>query len=210
MTYLKTALAILTCSGAANAADFETSFYMGSQSAPHSIVSVDGQEQSVGWEGRSFSPPPYYGLKAMWWQTSGWGFGAELTHTKVYANKADREALGFDRMEFTDGHNIVTANLSRRWDNAWNAYTPFVTAGVGVAIPHVDIEKNGEHTFGYQLTGPAVRLGAGISCDFSDTLGWFAEYQMTYSQNKAELDGGETFETKMVPNAINLGLPYKF
>ncbi|UZD90606.1 outer membrane protein [Cognatishimia activa] len=202
------------------AAEMEVSFYMGTQSSPHAVISgtLDGTagtavDRTVAWEGRSFTPPPYYGVRGVYWRESGWGYGLELTHAKVYASDADRTALGLDSLEFTDGHNIITANIHRRWEDRWwnGRLTPFVTAGLGVAVPHVDIQPTGDaHTFGYQLTGPAARLGVGVSIDLTEKISAFTEYQITYSDNKVELDSGGTLETSLVTNALNFGVSYSF
>lgn len=199
------------------AAEMEVSFYFGSQSVPHSVLSgdLDGTpvNRTIAWEGKSFSPPPYYGVKAAYWRYSGWGYGVELTHAKAYASDADRAALGLDTLEFTDGHNIITANIHRRWEDLWwnGRLTPFVTAGLGVAVPHVDIQPTGEaHTFGYQMTGPAARLGVGVSMDLTERMSAYTEYQFTYSDNKVELDSGGTLETSLITNALNFGISYSF
>ncbi len=121
--------------------------------------------------------------------------------------------MGLNNLEFTDGHNIITANIHRRWKDRWwqGRVTPFVTAGIGLAVPHVDIEPvGGPSTFDYQVTGPAARLGAGVSMALTERVSTFAEYQFTYSDNKAKLDGGGTLKTKLITNAINVGISYHF
>jgi lipid A oxidase len=199
------------------AAEVEISGYFGSQTLPHSRLTGDiasvPVNRLVEWEGKSFTPPPYYGARAVYWRESGWGWGVELTHAKAYASDVDRTALGVDRLEFSDGHNILTANVHRRWDNQWwnGRLTPFVTAGVGVAVPHVDIQPTGgPRTYGYQLTGAAVRLGAGVSMALTENISAFTEYQFTYSDNTVDLDGGGTLNTELLTNAVNFGLSYSF
>ena len=222
MKTLRTALAALVALVAVPAqAEMELSFYLGAQTSPHSRLTgsadIGGVPTAINrlitWEGRSFETPPYYGLKAMWWQESGWGYGVEMTHAKAYASDADLTALGFDRLEFTDGHNILTANLSRRWEGVWmdGRLSPFVTGGLGIAVPHVDVLPTGEaRTFGYQLTGPAARFGAGVSMDLNEKWAAYAEYQFTYSQNKFDLDSGGSLEAEIITNAINVGLTRSF
>lgn len=191
------------------AAEIEISLYGGFQSAPHSTVthSLDGDD-FVKWEGRSFEMPPYYGLRATWWRNDKWGIGVELNHAKVYAD--DPASYGYDRLEFTDGHNIVTLNLWRRWQND-TRWTPYVGAGLGVAVPHVDVQPTGEaHTFGYQLTGPAIQAVAGVSYELNERWSVFGEYKGTYSQNEADLDSGGTLSTDLITNAINLGVSLRF
>lgn len=197
-------------------AEMEVSVYTGWQTAPHSRISGDypggGEyDELIGWEGKSFEMPPYYGVRGTWWRNDKFGFGLEFTHSKVYAPDDEREAAGFDSLELTDGLNIVTVNAYRRWQDQWSGLTPYVGGGLGLAIPHVDIETtDGDKTFGYQVTGPAIKLIAGASYDLNDRYAVFGEYQFTRSWNEADLDGGGTFESNINTNAINVGLSYKF
>lgn len=198
-------------------AETELSLYIGWQTAPHSRV--EGSDpvagvfsRAIGWDGKSFEMPPYYGGRITFWRTESFGWGFEATHAKAYMPAADRAALGFDRFELTDGHNIVTVNAQRRWKDRWGGFTPYVGAGLGVAIPHVDVQATGggPRTFGYQLTGPAVRLFAGASYDITENWAAFGEYQFTASWNDVDLDSGGSFETDLYTNAINLGVSYRF
>ena len=198
-------------------AETEISVYTGWQTSPHSRISGDfpgtGAEYDalIGWDGKSFEMPPYYGVRGTWWRSENLGFGIEFTHAKVYAPDSERNALGFDRLEFTDGLNIITANAMYRWPDQWGAITPYVGGGLGIAVPHVDVETaSGFKTFGYQYTGPAARLTAGISYDLNDRYAVFGEYQFTYSSNAADLDGDGSLRTNIITNAVNLGLSLKF
>ena len=206
------AVALLMLSfGVANSAqaEVELSFYSGTQSAPHSIIndSVLG-EGRVKWLGKSFEAPIYAGLRATWWKSETWGFGVEVNHAKVYSeNKA---ALGYDVLEFTDGLNLITANVFRRFPNA-GRFTPYVGGGLGIAVPHVEIQRAGEsRTFEYQLTGPAAILVFGTSYELTDKWSLFAEYKGSYSQNTAKVDAGGTLKTNIVTNALNFGVSYSF
>lgn len=193
-------------------AEIELSVYSGVQDAPHGKIRQSGlAPQSVSWQGRSFEMPPYYGLRLTWWRSETLGFGLDINHAKVYARNPT--ALGFDRLEFTDGLNIVTVNAWRRWPGAMakGRMTPYVGAGIGLAVPHVDIQPTGSaHTFGYQITGPAAQAVAGVSWQLSDTWALFTEVKATYSRNTAKLDSGGTISTNVVTNALNLGLSYRF
>ena len=206
------AVALLMLSfGVANSAqaEVELSFYSGTQSAPHSIIndSVLG-EGRVKWLGKSFEAPIYAGLRATWWKSETWGFGVEVNHAKVYSeNKA---ALGYDVLEFTDGLNLITANVFRRFPTA-GRFTPYVGGGLGIAVPHVEIQRGGEsRTFEYQLTGPAAILVFGTSYELNDKWSLFAEYKGSYSQNTAKVDAGGTLKTNIVTNALNFGVSYSF
>ncbi|WP_026758521.1 outer membrane protein [Sediminimonas qiaohouensis] len=198
------------------AAEMELSLYSGVQTLPHSNLSgtypAGGSfSRHVKWNGKSFAAPPYYGARAMWWRPSNIGWGVEFTHAKAYASDADMNALGFSSLEFTDGHNLITVNVMKRWPDRWGGFTPYAGAGLGVAVPHVDATTTGgSRTYGYQLTGPAARLTAGAKYDLNDKWAVFGEYQFTYSDNDVDLNGGGSMKTTLITNALNFGLSYKF
>ena len=198
-----------------NAQSLEISVYGGIQSSPHSRVtgkhSTAGAQYSelVGWEGKSFDAPIYYGVRATFWLSNKLSYGAEFTHTKAYAPSSALQSTGFDRLEFTDGHNIITLNINRRWNlGEFNSYS---LIGLGIAMPHVDaLPSGGLHTFEYQYTGPAVRAALGLSRKLNENFSIFTEYQFTASDNKVSLLNGGTLNTKLLTNAVNVGISYNF
>ncbi|MFW2588694.1 outer membrane protein [Sagittula sp. SSi028] len=201
----------------AAAAETELSFYTGWQTLPHSRISGElpngggDYDELVGWKGDSFAAPPYYGARAMWWQPSGLGFGVEYTHTKAYADDDTLDTLGFSQLEFTDGHNVLTANVHKRWEDRWGNITPYVGGGLGIAFPHVDADhESGSNTYGFQVTGPAVRLTAGASMPINDRFSVFGEYQFTYSTNEGDFEDGGSFDTDIKTNALNIGVSLNF
>src|SRR5690606_36240710 len=121
------------------------------------------------------------------------GLGVEGTHTKAYASSADQAAIGTERLEFTDGHNIFTANVMKRFPSAFagSNFTPYLGAGVGLAVPHVDIQAIGasNRTYGYETTGIALRGIAGMKYAITDNWSVFGEYQIVWSDNDATIDG---------------------
>lgn len=209
-------LATLAFTQAAAAGDIEISLYGGAQEAAHSYISgTDPGGAGVfdlvaGWEGRSFSMPPYWGARATWWMSDTIGFGFDFTHAKVYANDATLTATGFDRLEFTDGLNILTLNAYRAWPLAGKAFTPYVGAGLGISVPHVDISSAGGTTLGYQLTGPAATWVAGVSYEINDQWSVFGEYKGSYSMNEVTLGSGGTLSTNIITSAIDIGVSYSF
>ncbi|SLN15531.1 hypothetical protein ROJ8625_00500 [Roseivivax jejudonensis] len=200
----------------AAAQDYEFSLYSGVQSSPHSRIegelpNGDSFDELIGWEGRSFEMPPYYGLRGTYWRTDRLGFGVEFTHSKVYAPDDEAEDAGFDNFELTDGVNVLTANTMYRWPDNFRALTPYVGGGLGVAVPHVDADpSDGDSTYEYQFGGPALRLMAGASYDLTDRLAVFGEYQFTYSTMDLDLEDGGDVETDIKTNAVNVGLTLKF
>jgi len=197
-------------------AELQLSFYGGYQTSPHSDVSVYGDrvvpdlEFTAGWEGRSFTMPPYYGYRATWWYSENFGFGVDVNHTKVYADDATLAETGYEHFEFSDGLNIVTLNAYRFWNNAFAGVSPYVGGGFGVAIPHVELTEGTSRTFEYQLTGPAVAWMAGASMPLSDQWSLFGEYKGTYSINSADLVTGGLLETNVITNALNVGISFNF
>ncbi len=199
-------------------AEVELSFYLGLQESPHSRV--DGTDPgnavnpvldfTAGWEGKSFDAPPYAGIRGTWWRSENLGFGAELTHAKVYADQDTLTNNGFSRLEFTDGINILTANAIYRWPDRWGNFTPYAGAGIGIAVPHVEVVSAGGSTLEYQMTGPAVRWMAGASYAINDSWSVFGEYQGTYSVNDATLTNGGSLSTNILTNAVNVGVAFSF
>ncbi len=198
-------------------AEFEFSAYGGIQTSPHSVVEgndpggIGEFDFTAGWEGRSLEVPPYWGIRGLWWPGGErLGYGLEFTHAKVYADDETLEDNGFDTLEFTDGLNILTVKVFRRWLNENRRWTPYVGGGVGVSIPYVEVETSGGETFEYQLTGPAVSWTAGVTYEINNRWEVFGEYSGSYSQNEADLDNGGELETNIVTNALNIGVSFNF
>lgn len=208
-------------------AEMEISLYLGVQSVQGSTGSgtLPGGapiNRSFDWEGNPLDAPIYYGGRAIWWTPSNLGFGLEGTHTKAYASAGDLAAVGLSRFELSDGHNIITANVMKRWPGAFknDRFTPYVGAGIGVAIPHVDAQVPGasNRTYDYETTGPAVRGIAGMKYDFNEKWALFGEYQFTWSDNDITIDpdplvAGQTagqLNTDILTHAVNVGISYSF
>ena len=208
-------------------AEMELSLYLGVQSVQQSTGSgtLPGGapvSRNFDWRGNPLDSPIYYGGRAIWWTQSNLGFGIEGTHAKAYASAADLAATGLSRFELSDGHNIITANVMKRWPGAFNAarWTPYLGAGLGVAIPHVDAQVTGasNRTYDYEMTGLAARGIAGVKYDLNDKWALFGEYQVTWSDNDITLNPdplvvGQTagkIKTDLVTHAVNVGISYSF
>ncbi|RYH09953.1 outer membrane protein [Tropicimonas sp. IMCC6043] len=201
------------------AAEVELSFYTGVQEVFSSHVrgedsNGDDFDFLADWEGKSFEMPPHWGVRATWWRSERLGFGVEFEHTKAYASDATREEFGFDTLEFTDGLNSLTANVFYRWPGIWaeGKITPYVGAGVGLAIPHVEVTRTGsdDETFEYQLAGPSAMIAAGVSYALNEKWALFGEYKSTFSMVSTDLDGGGNLDSNMSTWGINLGVSYSF
>ena len=227
MKSLKIAAAALVALASPAAAELELSVYLGLQGVQDSTASgtLPGGapfSRKMDWEGKSLDTPFYYGGRVMWWTDSNLGFGIEGTHAKAYASSADMAALGVSKLELSDGHNIFTFNVMKRFPEAFanGKLTPYIGAGLGVAVPHADIQVIGStgRTFGYEQTGIAARGIAGLKYDINETWAVFGEYQATWSDNDITIDpdpavAGQApgkLNTTLVTHAINIGISYSF
>lgn len=207
-------VAVLATPLAAQAADFSLSVYGGYQTAPHSSVSgndgVDTFDFTTGWEGKSFDMPPYYGVRGTYWVSETFGWIADFTHSKVYADEDDMADNGFTTLEFTDGLNNLTVGPIWRWPGAWDKFTPYASVSAGIIIPHVEVTTDNTDTLEYQIAGPTIALVLGASYELNDRWDLFTEYKGSYSQLDVDLDGGGNLESDIITNALNFGVTYKF
>ena len=214
MTRASGIIAVLMSLPVAASAEVELSFYGGLQTAPASDVSIRGDfviadttfEQ--GWEGRSLSAPPYFGIRATWWLDSDYGYGLDFTHNKLLPEGGPPP--GFSTLEFADGFNTLTMNAYRRWDEILGQASPYIGGGIGLAIPHVEVTNGASQTSEYQITGPAATLIAGASFPITDRMSLFGEYKGTLSSNTASLESGGTLSADILTNAVNVGVSFDF
>jgi lipid A oxidase len=209
---LLAALAIF-CAGAASAEDLQFSIYGGYQTAPHSGVDMsDGTHFNAGWEGKSFASPPYYGGRITWWLVDfnhpNIGLELDYTHDKVYADQKTLNTSGWSHFEFTDGLNLLTANLLYRFPAPDRRWTPYIGAGVGVNIPHVEVTRPSGTTFDYEFGGMTLQTQAGVDFKITDRWSTFVEYKGTYSRIDVLIDSGDRLKTNVITNAANVGVAF--
>lgn len=217
MSYLRVAV----CAGVfsllastAALADPTLSVYGGWQTAPDSTVSVTGRPDfNAGWDGNSFKMPPYWGVRGTWWLDelgySDFGVALEYSHTKVYADKSTLNKSGFSHFEFTDGLNLATANVLYRFsgDRDW---TPYLGAGLGANIPHVEVTRASGKTSEYQLGGMTAQALAGLDYKLTENISAFTEWKFNYSRVDVDIDSGDKLKTNIITNAVNFGISYNF
>ena len=196
-------------------AEMSISAYGGVQTAPHSHVDLsDGPDFTAGWEGKSFASPPYYGFRATWWLEDlgkpDLGISLDYTHDKVYANDETLAKTGWSHFEFTDGLNLLTLNTLYRMPIAGTKFVPYVGAGAGINVPHVEVTRGSGRTFDYQFGGPTLQAQAGVAYRFTDRWSAFVEYKGNYSWVDVDIDNGASLKTKIMTNAINLGVSFSW
>ncbi len=222
---MKKRTASLSCSAAAIAAvllgasaaraEMAISVYGGVQSAPDSDVIVSDQADfSAGWEGNSFAMPPYYGIRGTWWMEElgqpNLGVSLDYTHAKVYADDATLAASGWSHFEYTDGLNLLTLNALYRMPIEGTKFTPYIGAGAGINVPHVEVTRASGTTFNYQFGGATIQAQAGIAYDITDNWSTFVEYKGNYSWVDVDIDSGASLRSNVMTNAINAGLTFRW
>ncbi len=216
-------LMITTMTTSVAQAEFQLGVYGGANFAPHSTVTINEpglvSSNRVGWSGKPFQAPPYWGLRGTYWLPKGsgilspaWGIAIDYTHAKVYADLGGDTGTVYSHLEFTDGLNLLTANLMYRHQTD-SAFTPYAGFGVGLSIPHVEVTtlaNPGQPTFDYQLAGVSVQGIVGLEWAFSPDWSLFGEYKMNYATVDADLATGGTLETSVLTNHVSFGISYKF
>jgi hypothetical protein len=188
----------------------------------------------VGWYDESWVNPKYYGFRFSYWNRSAprWGFVLDFTHAKIYAELdatvrvtgARRgetvdgsQALGdtFSELAMSHGHNTVTINGMYRWvrDNPSGGnhrLTPYVAFGIGVAIPHVEVQTGESVTHEYQFAGPTAQGLGGLDVRIWKGLSVFAEYRLNYARLSTDLTDGGSLKLAPWTNHFSAGLTFTF
>jgi lipid A oxidase len=220
-------------SGGDASADLQLGAYLGpayTGGSDLNLVQPGGTDMTfrdIAWEGRPFRRPPYYGYRAIYWPSDRYGVMLDFTHIKAIAIK-DRpvQQSGFKdgdhvppqapisatlkRLEFTHGYNLLTLNALRRGASRGPNLIPYFGLGLGVAIPHVEVERadtpQSARTFEYQITGPALQLLGGIEWRFGRRLSLFVEYKLSCAMIRGDLVGGGKVTTNLCTHQLPLGL----
>lgn len=167
---------------------------------------VDMTVHDVDWEGRPFQNPIYYGIRVQrWLKQSAVGGMIDFTHSKVYSPMEQKTRYSgtrdgkpvptegkikdqFHKLEFTHGHNMLTANALWRLPLRGAFISPYVGVGVGISLPHSEVQLKGAtgRTYEYQYTGPAAQFLVGIELRMP-RLSYFGEYKLTYASYQVPL-----------------------
>ncbi len=203
-------------SGSSYAAEqVEFSIYGGLQSIGDSQVSGNDPGGTgifnfvTGWPNRPGGALSQFGLRLTVWQNCTFGWGMDFNS---YAARADQSTLGsngISALELSNGINILTINAYRRWQDI-GIISPYVGAGVGVAIPTIKFDSGTGRTSQLQLTGPAMQWVAGASIPVGNGVSVFGEYQGSYTVYTANLIGGGSFSTNLRRSTVNFGLSLGF
>jgi lipid A oxidase len=190
---------------------------------------------NVSYEGRDFETPPYYGVRLSYFlaEHPHWGLGAEFFHAKMYLDTGetvhvtgtragapvnDSERVGDTIQSFNASHglNFLTLDAIYRWlpgrrgEDFLGRFQPYVGAGAGVAIPHVESMINGMSYGDYQWHGPAIQGFVGTNFDLIRHLSLFVEYKFTYANlDGLSIPGGSIDVTPLTHHLVS-GLSFHF
>ena len=177
--------------------------------------SVDGTfDRSVDWDGGAGEMPPYWGVRGTYWlgKSSNWGLALEYIHAKAVADDSLHDQ--FSRLEFTDGNNLVLLEALYRFTPMMNGtLVPYVGAGIGVTVPHVEVtfkDAPSPATFEYQCCGFAAQIMAGLEYKLNASWSLFTEAKLSYSHIDADLKGGGSLATDLWSPQLAVGLTYRF
>jgi lipid A oxidase len=230
-------LAAMTAANPSAAGEFQVGVYGGWNGTHNSDVTFTGPGtdwtvQSVPWDGLSFTfdgAAPYYGARVTYWPDSlpNWGFMFDLTHAKVravpdatvsysgtFGNGSAPISNLFDRLEFTDGFTMLTVNGMYRFE-PMGRFQPYVGAGLGINVPHVEVEGNGgtvpfNRTFDYEFGGAAAQLLAGVDVAVTRHISLFTEYKFSWAGINAPMVDGHRIHTNLFTHHFLVGASATF
>lgn len=171
--------------------------------------------RTVSWKGKSFTPPPYWGVRGTYWfdKKNPWGVALDYTHQKAYADVDFSADPVYGHLEFSDGNNILTVNAMYRFQNPGEKWHFYVGGGPGLAIPSFEVDLDGDassHTHEYQITGFAAQALGGAQYNITENIAGFAETKLAYTRINGDITGGGSVKTNVwSPHAL-AGVAYSF
>ena len=191
----------------------ETEFSLYGRSAGVAQSGVSGSDPggagtfsfSAGWDLSSAT-----GFRVTWWQGEDYGWGVDFNNAGAIADGQTLAGNGLNSLALENGLSLLTVNAYRRWHDSIAGATPYVGAGVGLAMPHVRFDGGGTPTNSRQLTGPTVQVVAGARYPLGNQMSVFGEYQGNYFVNMAGLGSGGTLSTNILTSGLNFGVSLGF
>lgn len=171
--------------------------------------------KDLDWEGQPFKSPIYYGARVIRWFEGGRrGMMVDFTHSKALADLDKEKKLEgtlsnaplpgkavlkdiYRKLEFSHGHNMLTLNGLWRLASLAPRLSPYVGVGVGVNLPHAEVQLKTVRgrTYEYQYTGPAAQAVIGLEFRVP-RMSYFLEYKFTIASYEVPLsmrDGSVLF-----------------
>jgi lipid A oxidase len=173
-------------------AETQVAGYLGMSWTAASNVAVGGQTfHGVAWESRSLESPPYYGFRVAYFfaGNSGWGLALDFFHDKAYSS-AGSLAPALRRLSFSHGLNHLTLDVD--WRTHAGPLQPYLGAGIGTLVPHVEAESETASIDEYQwFRGVSVKAEVGVQWRVAGPVGIFLEYRLTFVRLGVSVPGGD-------------------
>lgn len=167
----------------------------------------DFTAKDVPWQAKPFISPIYYGARIVRWYGEKTGAMVDFTHSKALARlnkevdftgtingapapeRAKLEEI-FRRLEASHGHNMLTVNGLYRLPSLGSRLFPYVGIGVGVNLPHSEVQlvKDPTRTYEYQYTGPVAQAVIGLEFRIP-RMSYFFEYKFSLASYQMPLTG---------------------
>ena len=230
-------IVVLTLAQPAAAQELQLGFHLGWNTSLSTDVTITGPSTDftiadVPFDGLSLpgdDGAPYYGGRATYWFTDGpsWGVMLDYTHAKIRAEADAVVTLSgdagpggvapgayavadlFERLEFTDGINLVTLSALRRFQPV-SGLQPYVGVGGGFSVPHVEVTgaalSDLPKTFHYRNGGLTAQALAGVDVRLTDLFSIYGEYRLNYTPVSAPLsDSAYEIEMDLWTNQLLIG-----
>jgi hypothetical protein len=203
-----------------SAAQWTAGAYIGAAHTQNSFLTI--QQPALGtnirfgdiaYQGESFQPPLYYGLRTGYWFHHHWGLEAEFTHLKIFAI-VDRQAAVtgtlngtpinssvpinsiVQRFSISHGVNLLLANVvfhhavGRLPEPAHPRAYVALRFGAGATIPHAESTIQNVTDEHYQIGSPAIQIAGSIEVRIWNRVYWMGEYKFTRVREQVDVSSG--------------------
>ena len=190
--------------------------------------------EGVRFDGRSFEPPLYYGLRAGYFlrRRPEIGFETEFIHLKVFSDPQQIVAASGTRggqllnaqiplgqivqqYSISHGVNLLLFNVAARHRVGASVERPgglvvlTARAGVGPTIPHTESSVEGLRQEQYELGRAAWQVAGGAELKLWRGLHALGEYKFTRTRQRGEIANGEARSLLRTHHGV-FGLSYHF
>ena len=218
------------------------SFYTGFSETRNSDLHVRQQSTNsdavfsdIGWVGRPFDNPPYYGYRITHFLKNrpNLGFAVDFTHYKMYANPNQVAAVSgtwngapvnetaplnerVQEFSISHGVNILSFNVLYRWLGRpaekfpQGRLQPYVGLGLAYYILHPENTVNNQSYERYEESGFGLHALGGVSYALTPRINLFTETK--FDSGKAKVNTAGQGEANTDLNTLHLlgGVSYRF
>ena len=188
----------------------------------------------VRFDGRSFDPPLYYGLRGGYFlrRAPSVGLEAEFIHLKVFSdpqqqvrasgqlrgaqiNRTQRLGQTVEQYSISHGVNLLLFNVAARHAFAREEAHPAgrliltARAGLGPTIPHTESNVEGARQEQYELGSAAWQIAGGAEVKLRGGLYVLGEYKFTRTRQRGKIFAGEAESLLRTHHGV-FGLNYHF